>query len=56
MPDRGFAIADDLKALNAELNIPEFLSGRDQLTKAEVKENHLVASVRIHVECAIQII
>ena len=37
--DRGFTIADDLKALNVELNIPAFLSGRDQLTKAEVKES-----------------
>ena len=37
--DRGFTIADNLKALNVELNIPAFLSGRDQLTKAEVKES-----------------
>ena len=39
MADRGFTIADDLKALNIELNIPAFLSGRDQLTKADVKES-----------------
>ena len=39
MADRGFTIADDLKALHVELNTPAFLSGRDQLTKAEVKES-----------------
>ena len=39
MADREFTIADDLKALNVELNIPAFLSGRDQLTKAEIKES-----------------
>ena len=38
MADMGFTIADDLKALNIELNIPAFLSGRDRLTKADVKE------------------
>ena len=48
MPDRVFTIADDLKALNVELNIPAFRSGGDHLTKAE--ENHIC----IHVECAIQ--
>ena len=55
MPDRGFTtIADDLKDLNAKLNIQAFLSGRDQVTKVEVKENQSVASVHIYVECAIQ--
>ena len=50
MADRGFTIANDLKALNLELNIPPFLSGRDQLTKAEVNESQSIASVRILVE------
>ena len=40
MADRGSTIADDLQALNVDLNISAFLSGRDQLTKAEVKESH----------------
>ena len=39
MANRDFTIADDLKALNVELNIPAFLSGKDQLTKAEIKES-----------------
>ena len=54
MADREFTIADDLKAFNAELNLPAFLSGRDQLTKAEVKEGQSMASVRIHEERAIR--
>ena len=36
MVDRGFTTADQLKALNVELNIPAFLSGTDQLTQVEV--------------------
>ena len=54
MADRGFTISDDLKPLNVSLNIPHFLSGRTQLTAAEVKESQTIASVRIHVERAIQ--
>ena len=53
MADWGFTIVDDLKALNVELNIPAFLSGRDQLMKAEVKESQLIASLLIPVERAI---
>lgn len=37
MADSGFTIVDDLKALNVELKVPTFLSGRNQLTKAKVK-------------------
>ena len=36
------------------LNIPAFLGGRQQLTKVEVKESQIIASVSIHVERAIQ--
>ena len=43
--DRGFTIADDLKPLNVSLNIPAFLSGRDQLTEKEALEIQTVASV-----------
>ena len=38
MADNGFTITDDLKALNTELNIPVFLSGRYQLMRVEVKK------------------
>ena len=53
--DRGFLIEDDLKHYGVKLNIPPaFLKGCDQLTSAEVKESKTIASVRIHVERAIQ--
>ena len=54
MADRGFLISDDLAPFNVQLNIPAFLQGRDQLTTDEVKESQSIASVRIHVERAIQ--
>ena len=54
MADGGFVIYDELKELGVVLHIPCFLAGRDQLTPAEVKESQSIASVRIHVERAIQ--
>ena len=52
--NRGFLTSNDLESIGVSLNIPAFLNGRNQLTKAEVKEIHTIASVRIHVERAIQ--
>ena len=54
LTDCGFSIESDLKELKVDLNIPSFLGWRAQLTAAEVKESQTVASVRIHVERAIQ--
>ena len=54
MVDRGFTISEELKPLGVSLNIPPFLDGRKQFTKAEVKEGQTIARVRIHVERAIQ--
>ena len=54
MADRGFTIHDELARVGVSLNIPAFLSGRDYLTKGEVKASQTIASVRIHVERAIQ--
>ena len=54
MADRGFTIDDLLKPLNVSLNIPSFLCDREQLTHDEVIESQTIASVRIHVERAIQ--
>ena len=54
MADRGFTIEEELKPLNVKLNIPAFLDGREQLSENEVKESQTIASVRIHVERAIQ--
>ena len=54
MADRGFTIANDLAPFGVTLNIPAFLSGREQFTTSEVIESQTIASVRIHVERAIQ--
>ena len=54
MADRGFTIHNELAPVGVSLNIPAFLGGRDYLTKVEVKASQTVASVRIHVERAIQ--
>ena len=54
MTGRGFTIHDELARVGVSLNIPAFLGGRDYLTKAEVKASQTIASVRIHVERAIQ--
>ena len=50
----GFTIHDKLARLGVSLNIPAFLGERDYLTKAEVKASKTIASVRMHVERAIQ--
>ena len=54
MTDRGFTIHDDLARVGVSLNIPWFLSGRDYLTKAEVKASQIITSVHLHIERAIQ--
>ena len=54
MADMEFTIHDELARVGVSLNIPAFLGGRDYLTKAEVKASQIIASVRIHVEKAIQ--
>ena len=54
MADRGFTIADLLSPMGVSLNIPSFLRGKDQLSHEEVRESQTIASVRIHVERAIQ--
>ena len=53
MADRGFTIRDMLKEIGAELNIPPFMEGRQQLPPDEIQEGRRIASVRIHVERAI---
>ena len=54
MADRGFIVSDEFENIGVSLNIPAFLAGREQLTEAEVKESQTIASVRIHVERAIE--
>ncbi|XP_052224934.1 uncharacterized protein LOC127840563 [Dreissena polymorpha] len=54
MADKGFLISDLVSTRGATLNIPPFLSKRDQFTKEEVEETQEIARVRIHVERAIR--
>jgi hypothetical protein len=54
MADRGFTIESLLSPMGVSLNIPSFLSGRDQLPEEEVKESQTIAAVRVHVERVIQ--
>ena len=54
MADRGFTIKDMFKDLKIELNLPPFLRGKQQLSAEQVQEGLKIASVRIHVERAIE--
>ena len=54
MADRGFDIQDDLTPLGVKLNMPPFLRGKTQLDTNEVVETRRIASVRIHVERAME--
>ena len=53
MADWGFDISEDLPE-GVELNIPPFMRGKDQLTVKEETKTRRIASVRIHVERAIE--
>ena len=54
MADRGFTIAEDLFARRVKLNISPFLKGKPQFSEEDTIITRRVASVRIHVERAIQ--
>ena len=56
MADRGFNIQEDLALLGVALNIPPFLKGKTQLTEKELIETRRIASIRIHVERAMECI
>ena len=52
MADKGFTI-QDLLPLGVSLNIPSFLGSKGQMTPEEVVATQSIASLRIHVERAI---
>ena len=54
MADRGFDIKDDLDILGVKLNIPPFLRGKQQLDEKELIETRRIATLRIHVERAME--
>ena len=53
MADRGFLIEDILPE-GVSLNIPPFLDGHEQFDPHELVQTRRIASVRIHVERAIE--
>ena len=53
MADRGFELDEDLPE-GVLLNIPPFLNGKSQLSLEEENETRRIASVRVHVERAIE--
>ena len=54
MADRGFDIEEDLALLGIRLNIPPSLKGKKQLDAKELVETRRIASLRIHVERAME--
>ena len=54
MADRGFDIQDELAIRGVRLNILPFLKGKSQLSESELVETRRIASVRIHVERAME--
>ena len=54
MADCGFDIEDDLILKGVHLNIPPFLRGKQQFSENELIRTRRIASLRIHVERAIE--
>ena len=54
MADRGFDIEEDLTLRSVHLNIPPYLRGKTQLWAKEVMVTRRIASLRIHVERAME--
>ena len=54
MADRGFDIQEDLALIGVRLNIPPFLKQKKQLDENELVETRRIASLRIHVERAME--
>lgn len=50
LADRGFTIQESLIFKHAQLAIPAFTRGKDQLDPVDVEETRRIANVRIHVE------
>ncbi|XP_050038400.3 uncharacterized protein [Dermacentor andersoni] len=53
MADRAFALTDEMELQGVRLNTPAFTKGKPQLSDKEVTSTRRIASVRIHVERAI---
>ncbi|XP_077508829.1 uncharacterized protein LOC144120320 [Amblyomma americanum] len=53
MADRGFVLSTNLDIQGVKLNVPSFTRGKSQLSESEETQTSRIASVRIHVERAI---
>ena len=53
MADEGFDIAEDLRKIKLNLNIPPFLGGQRSFTEHDVIKTQTIAKHRIHIERAI---
>ena len=54
MADRGFDIEAELALLGVKLNISPFLKGKQQLSNHKLVETRWIASLKIHVESAME--
>ena len=54
MADRGFEVEEDLLLTGVRLNIPPFLRGKEQLSSNKLITTRRIASLRIHVERAME--
>lgn len=50
LADRGFTIQEQIWFKHADLNIPAFTKGKNQLDPYEIEKTRKIANVRIHVE------
>ena len=50
LADRGFDIHESVGVMGAEVKIPSFTKGRQQLSAVDVESSRSIAHVRIHVE------
>ena len=50
LADRGFNIQESVGLMCAEVKIPSFTKGRQQLSAIDVESSRNIANVRIHVE------
>ena len=56
LADRGFDIQESVGLMCAEVKIPSFTKGRQQLSATDVESSKNIANVRIHIERVIGII
>ena len=50
LADRGFTVYESARFHHADMNIPAFTKGKDQLDPVDVEKTRKIASVRIHDE------